>query len=126
MSELDLETVKCEVKDYIAVVKLDNPPVNAHSAQMLADIPKMFDRLSDMDEVRAVVLTGEGKVFCAGADIKTRSGGKPQAGDHWQSSRNARECYHSIRECQRRRIHDRHPVYHHHPQRRRALLRNGG
>jgi enoyl-CoA hydratase len=101
MSELDLETVKCEVKDYIAVVKLDNPPVNAHSAQMLADIPKMFDRLSDMDEVRAVVLTGEGKVFCAGADIKARSGGKPQAGDHWQSSRNARECYHSIRECQK-------------------------
>jgi enoyl-CoA hydratase len=101
VSELNLDTVKCDVADYIAVVKLDNPPVNAHSTQMLADIPAMFDRLSDMDEVRAIVLTGEGEVFCAGADIKTRSGSKAQAGDHWRSSRNARECYHSIRECQK-------------------------
>ena len=98
MSEWDLDTVKCEiVEDHIAVVRLDNPPVNAHSAQMLADLPLMFDRLSDLDEVRAVVLTGEGKVFCAGADLKGR--GERQPGAHWQMSRSARECYHSIREC---------------------------
>ena len=70
MSELDLETVKGRmVEDHIAIVTLDNPPVNAHSPQMLEDITTMFDRLSDIDEVRAVVLTGEGKIFCAGADI---------------------------------------------------------
>lgn len=98
MSEWDLDTVKCEiVEDHIAVVRLDNPPVNAHSAQMLADLPLMFDRLSDLDEVRAVVLTGEGKIFCAGADLKGR--GERGPGTHWQTSRSARECYHSIREC---------------------------
>lgn len=98
MSDLNLETVKCEIVDgHVAVVTLDNPPVNAHSAQMLTDIQLMFDRLSDMDEVRAVVLTGNGKVFCAGADLKGR--GERGPGTHWQSSRNARECYHSIREC---------------------------
>ena len=98
MSEWDLETVKCEiVDDHIAVVKLDNPPVNAHSAQMLTDVALMFDRLSDIDAVRAVILTGEGKVFCAGADLKGR--GKREPGSHWQNSRSARECYHSIREC---------------------------
>jgi enoyl-CoA hydratase/carnithine racemase len=102
MSELDLETVKCRLVDgHIAVVTLDNPPVNAHSARMLADITLTFDRLSDLEEVLAVVLTGEGKVFCAGADIKARSGEGPQPGEHWQTSRNARECYHSIRECQK-------------------------
>lgn len=102
MSELDLETTKCEVvEDHIAIVRLDNPPVNAHSAQMLTDIQLTFDRLSDVDEIRAVILTGQGKVFCAGADIKGRSGAKREAGSHWQSSRNARECYHSIRECQK-------------------------
>jgi len=46
MSELDLETVRCELlEDHVALVTLHNPPVNAHSAQMLADIPLMFDRL---------------------------------------------------------------------------------
>ena len=102
MSELDLETIKCEVvENHIAVVKMDNPPVNAHSVQMLLDMQLMFDRISDIDEIRAAILTGEGKVFCAGADLKGRGGGSPQPGDHWQSSRNARECYHSIRECQK-------------------------
>ena len=98
MSEWDLETVKCEIVDgHVAVVRLDNPPVNAHSAQMLVDIPLMFDRMSDLDDVRAVILTGTGKVFCAGADLKGRA--KPGLGSHWQNSRNARECYHAIREC---------------------------
>jgi enoyl-CoA hydratase len=98
MSKWDLETVKCDItEDHVAVVRLDNPPVNAHSAQMLLDLPLMFDRLSDLDEVRAVVLTGQGKIFCAGADLKGR--GERQPGAHWQTSRSARECYHSIREC---------------------------
>jgi enoyl-CoA hydratase len=102
VSDLDLETVKCEVvEDHIAVVRLDNPPVNAHSAQMLADIPVMMDRLSDLDHIRAVVLTGEGRVFCAGADIRERSGSAQEAGDHWRTSRAAREAYHSVRECQK-------------------------
>jgi len=98
MSKWDLETVKCEVIDsHIAVVTLDNPPVNSHSVQMLADIPLMLDRMSDLDEIHAVILTGEGKVFCAGADLKGK--GEREPGTHWQTSRSARECYHSIREC---------------------------
>lgn len=102
MTDLDLETVKCEVvEDHIAVVRLDNPPVNAHSARMLADIPAVMDRLSDIDEIRAAILTGAGRVFCAGADIKERSGGTKGPGDHWATSRAAREAYHSIRECQK-------------------------
>jgi enoyl-CoA hydratase len=101
MSLYDLETVKCEVEENIAIVKMDNPPVNAHSMQMLIDIQLMFDRISDIDEIRVVILTGEGKVFCAGADIKERTFAERKPGDHWQMSRHARECYHSIRECQK-------------------------
>jgi enoyl-CoA hydratase/carnithine racemase len=100
VTDIDLETVKCEVvEDHIALVRLDNPPVNAHSAQMLADIPTMFDRLSELDHIRAVVLTGQGPVFCAGADIKARASGARETGEHWRTSRAAREAYHSIREC---------------------------
>ena len=65
MENLNLETVKCEiVEDHIAIVKMDNPPVNAHSMQMLEDLALMMDRISDIEEIRAVILTGEGKVFC--------------------------------------------------------------
>jgi len=94
--------VKTEVVEpWIAVVTIDNPPVNAHSAQVLEEMARAFDAIADRDDIRVAILTGAGKVFCAGADIKSRSGRSPQPGDHWQTSRTAREAYHSIRECQK-------------------------
>ena len=96
------EVVKLElVEDYVAVVTLANPPVNAHSQQLLSEVAWTFDTISDRDDIRVAVLTGEGKCFCAGADIKERVGATPQDGDHWQNSRRAREAYHSIMECQK-------------------------
>ncbi|MCP5199107.1 MAG: enoyl-CoA hydratase/isomerase family protein [Gammaproteobacteria bacterium] len=96
------EVVKLElVEEHIAVVRFANPPVNAHSQQLLAEVAWTFDTVSDRDDIRAVVLTGEGKCFCAGADIKERVGKTREAGDHWQNSRRAREAYHSIMECQK-------------------------
>lgn len=99
---METEVVKLEVRDdYVAVVTLDNPPVNAHSQQMLEEIAWTFDTISDRDDIRATILTGKGKVFCAGADIKSKASAEPQAGAHWQTSRRAREAYHSIVECQK-------------------------
>ena len=96
------ELVKLDlVEDFIALVQFANPPVNAHSQPMLEEIASTFDTVSDRDDVRVVVLRGEGKVFCAGADIKERIGAKPLPGDHWQRSRRAREAYHSIMECRK-------------------------
>jgi enoyl-CoA hydratase len=94
--------VKTEVVEpWIAVVTIDNPPVNAHSAQVLEEMAGAFDAIADRDDIRVAILTGAGKVFCAGADIKSRSDRPRQPGDHWQTSRSAREAYHSIRECQK-------------------------
>ena len=96
------ELIKTEVTtDGVAIVTIDNPPVNAHSAQVLEEMAWTFDTISDRDDVGAAILTGAGRVFCAGADIKSRSGRQPQPGDHWQTSRAAREAYHSVRECQK-------------------------
>ena len=54
---------------------------NAMSAEMLADIGRVFEAIRDSREVRAVVLRGAGGHFCAGADLKSMmgSGMKPPA-----------------------------------------------
>ena len=89
------------VEDYIAVVQFANPPVNAHSQRLLEEVAWTFDTISDRQDIRVAILTGEGKCFCAGADIKERVSKTTKEGDHWQNSRRAREAYHSIMECQK-------------------------
>lgn len=96
---MDGEVIKCAVKDHIALVTMDRPPVNAVNAQFHEELMRLFDALSDRDEVRVAILTGAGKMFCAGADIKARVAHEPQPGDFWQHSRRAREAFHSILEC---------------------------
>lgn len=99
---MEVELIKVDIDDHgVAIVTIDNPPVNAHSLQVLTELSHVFDTLSDNENVRVAVLTGQGKIFCAGADIKARAGRTPAPGDHWQNSRIAREAYHSIMECQK-------------------------
>lgn len=96
---MDTQTIRCEVQDYIALVTMDRPPVNAVNAQFLDDMMLVFDTLSDRDDVRVAILTGAGRAFCAGADIKERAGREREPGDIWQHSRKAREAFHSLVEC---------------------------
>ena len=99
---MDSQVVTLEVdEDGIAVVSLANPPVNAHSQLLLAEVAWTFDTISDREDIKVAILTGSGKCFCAGADIKERMASVPKPGDHWQNSRRAREAYHSIMECQK-------------------------
>ena len=90
--------IKLDVADGIAVVTMDNPPVNAQNAQFNLELAYVFDVLSDRKDVRVSVLTGAGKVFSAGADMKSRAG-LSEAGERSQHSRRVRECFHAIREC---------------------------
>jgi enoyl-CoA hydratase len=54
----------------VAVVTLDRPPVNAVSQAMYAEIRDLFGRLDEvLPGVKAVVLTGAGRHFCAGNDL---------------------------------------------------------
>lgn len=56
--------------DHIAYVKLHRPEVrNAFNSQMITDITEVFLQLEKRSDLRAVVLEGEGKVFCAGGDL---------------------------------------------------------
>lgn len=62
------ETVKCECKKDIAIVTMDNPPVNSFTRELIDDFLKTCDELRAM-KLRAVIITGAGKAFQAGADI---------------------------------------------------------
>jgi len=62
--------VTVEEDGAVAVITLDNPPVNALSARLLEELEAEYDRLDRSDETRAIVLRGAGeKAFVAGADI---------------------------------------------------------
>ena len=65
--------VRCDRESKIAVVSLNRPRyLNAINAQMWREIPVVFDALSEDEDVNAIVLTGEGKHFCAGIDVSSK------------------------------------------------------
>jgi enoyl-CoA hydratase/carnithine racemase len=93
------ETLRVELKDHVATVWLSHPPVNAVNTQMILDLTLAMDQLGDDPAVRCIILTGEGRVFCAGADLKNRGQMLDQPGGLPQHSRRTREFFHAIREC---------------------------
>ena len=101
MNGYDFSLLNIAIQDYVAVVHLANPPVNALSRQMQDELAMAFDLLSDDEQVRAVVLTGQGKLFCAGADIKARANTAALKGGSRGHLRSARECFHAIVECKK-------------------------
>lgn len=64
------ETVKLTVSNGVARVTLARPEVrNAFNAEVIEQLHDFFTEITAADDVRAVVLAGDGKVFCGGADI---------------------------------------------------------
>jgi enoyl-CoA hydratase/carnithine racemase len=95
----DLTQLEVQIADFVATLTLNAPPVNALTRTLNDELTLALDRISEMDEVRVVVLTGAGKVFCAGADLKGRAAVIKGPGDLPAHSRRTRECFHAIREC---------------------------
>lgn len=96
-----LTQMRVEIANHIAVATMNNPPVNAQSRELQDEISLAFDLMSDDENVRVVVFTGQGKVFSAGADIKARGSMAAQPAGQRQHLRSARESYHSIVECKK-------------------------
>lgn len=68
--ENTFQTIRMEVDAKVARITFARPEVhNAFNAAMIAELARAFDRVKAEASVRVVVLTGEGKSFCAGADI---------------------------------------------------------
>lgn len=77
----------------VALVTLARPPVNALGREIREELLAVFDALQDRDDVRAIVLTARGKVFCAGADIKEKQTLGAAPGDHTRANRLTREAF---------------------------------
>lgn len=60
----------CKIEEGVALVTLNHPPVNALTPELLTELNTTFESLSEDESVKAVVLTGAGRFFVAGADIR--------------------------------------------------------
>ena len=67
---MPFNTLRYEVEDHILTLTLNRPEhMNAFTVEMAQELIDAFDRASNDDKVRVVVVTGEGKAFCAGMDL---------------------------------------------------------
>lgn len=70
MEQPSFETIRVERTGRVARVILNRPEVrNAFDDRMIADLIRAFEAIGKDSAVRAVVISGEGPVFCAGADL---------------------------------------------------------
>ena len=95
----DLERFRVTVADGIAIVLIAAPPVNAQDRRFREELVRVFDVLSDAPEARVVVLTGEGRAFSAGADLRERPNLAGEAGAYPRHNRGVRAAFDSVMEC---------------------------
>jgi enoyl-CoA hydratase/carnithine racemase len=77
------------------------PPVNAQNRRFREEIVRVFDTLHDAPEVRAIVLTGAGRAFSAGADLKERPGLSEDLGAYPRHNRLVRAGFDCVMECEK-------------------------
>jgi enoyl-CoA hydratase len=94
MNDTDIEVVIAAPN--VAVVTLARPPVNALGREIREAMLRVFDRLEASAEVRCIVLTARGHVFCAGADIKEKKVFSDGDGDYVRANRLTRDAFFCI------------------------------
>jgi enoyl-CoA hydratase/carnithine racemase len=67
---MDFEQIRYDVADGVLTITLNRPDrLNAFTETMMNELIAAFDASDADDDVRAVIVTGEGRAFCAGADL---------------------------------------------------------
>jgi len=68
----NLETVRTEVRDNSLVIYLSREErMNAFTLSMQQEIVKVLDDAEQNDDIKAIIFTGDGKAYCAGADLSS-------------------------------------------------------
>ena len=67
---MNYETLKYEVDQGVLTLTLNRPDqLNAFTVEMAQELVQAFNRASEDDDVRAIIVTGAGRAFCAGMDL---------------------------------------------------------
>jgi len=73
---MELENIKMEKKDHIALITIDHPPANAWNLATMTDFKKVIDDVENDKDMRVVIITGAGdKCFSAGFDVSDAANG---------------------------------------------------
>jgi enoyl-CoA hydratase/carnithine racemase len=80
---MNYEQIRCERDGPFMIVTLNRPDkLNAYTGQMGAEITDAFERADRDDEVRAIIVSGAGRAFCAGADVSGGAKSFDTSGSH--------------------------------------------
>ncbi len=70
---MDYQTIILEKADHVATITLNRPDrLNAFTAQLHDELVRLLEELDQDEDVRVLVITGAGRGFCAGEDVKER------------------------------------------------------
>ncbi len=95
--DLQLETVNTRIADGVATIELNRPQaLNAWNAQLGADLLAALRAAGAEETVRALVITGAGRAFSSGADLKDFSGGESTSDGRPDVYKTLTERYHPI------------------------------
>ena len=76
MADQSFEQIQLSIEDRVALITLNRPDqMNTWTPIMSRELSDAMYECDDNDEVRAVILTGAGRAFCAGADLSGGEGG---------------------------------------------------
>lgn len=90
MATADYTTIQLSIENKLARVTFNRPEIhNAFNSTVISEMSDAFKRLESDDSVRLVLLSGEGKSFCAGADLNWMRGVIKQSYDENLSESNA-------------------------------------
>lgn len=100
---MNYQTLTFDRADGVARITFSRPEIhNAFNAQMIEELYELFDRLNRDRSVRVVILTGEGKSFCAGADLNWMRAVKDYSYEkNFSESLKLAEVFHLIYSCPR-------------------------
>ena len=94
-------TIEVTTTDQTATIWLNRPEIrNAFNEVMISELIQAFNEVSALDEVRAVILRGRGKSFCAGADLNwMRDVAKYSYQQNYKESLQLSDCFYTIYNC---------------------------
>ncbi len=100
---MNYQTIKLEKNGDLATILLNRPKIhNAFNEVMISEVIACFQEIDKMDDIKIVLLKGEGKSFCAGADLNWMKGVSGYSREqNYEESLNLSKCFYQIYTCKK-------------------------